>query len=347
MSSATRDARFGLVRSAAQFLIAAAGVLLALAPCAWSHPLSPGFLQLEELGGGRYAVLWKVPSTTYDAVRLVPQLPPRCHELDAPATSDAGVASITTWVIDCGASGLASGSIRIVGLEESSNDVLVSVIGLRGAPLHAVLSSTSTVYAVPATPSLRHVFLSYGQLGIEHILTGYDHVLFVVVLTLLVGTLSRLLIAVTGFTLGHSLTLSLATLDVLDVPALPIEAMIAGSIVVLATEVAAGGRRDTLVVRAPWLVTTIFGLFHGLGFAGALREIGLPHAATIPALAAFNVGVELGQVGIVCACLLLGFILRRLRAFETLRDARLAAYPIGLLAAFWTIERVVAALGFN
>jgi hydrogenase/urease accessory protein HupE len=334
------------VRAVTQLLITAAAAMLAPAPpAAWAHPLSPGLLQLEELGGGRYAVLWKVPSTTYDAVRLVPQLPPRCHELEAPATRDAGVASITTWVVDCGASGLAGASIRIVGLEESSNDVLVSVIGVRGEPLHAVLSSTAPAYQVPATPSLHQVFLSYGQLGVEHILTGYDHLLFVVALTLLVGTLRRLLIAITGFTLGHSLTLSLATLNVLDVPAPPIEAMIAGSIVVLAHEIAARGRRDTLVVRAPWLVTTIFGLFHGLGFAGALREIGLPHAATIPALAAFNVGVELGQVGIVCACLLLGFIVRRLRAFETLRDARLAAYPIGLMAAFWTIERVVAALG--
>jgi len=147
--------------------------------------------------------------------------------------------------------------------------VLVSIVGASGAPLHAVLSSTTTAYAVPATPRLRQVFASYGALGVEHILTGYDHVLFVVALTLLVGTLRGLLIAVTGFTLGHSLTLSLATFDVIHIPSPPIEAMIAGSIVVLAAEVAAPGRRDTLVVRAPWLVTTIFGLFHGLGFAGA------------------------------------------------------------------------------
>jgi len=251
------------------------------------------------------------------------------------------------WVLDCSPSGLAAGAVRIVGLEQSSNDVLVSIVGASGAPLHAVLSSTTTAYAVPATPRLRQVFASYGALGVEHILTGYDHVLFVVALTLLVGTLRGLLIAVTGFTLGHSLTLSLATFDVIHVPSPPIEAMIAGSIVVLAAEVAAPGRRDTLVVRAPWVVTTIFGLFHGLGFAGALREIGLPNAATVPALAAFNIGVEVGQLGIVCACVLLGALLRRVRAIESLRDARLAAYPIGLIAAFWTIERVATALSVN
>jgi hypothetical protein len=268
-------------------------------------------LQLEEIGAGRYAVLWKVPSTTYDPVRLVPQLPQSCRELDAPATSDAGVASITTWVVECGPSGLAGGAVRIVGLEQSSNDVLVSIVGASGAPLHAVLSSTTTAYAVPATPRLRQVFASYGALGVEHILTGYD------------------------------------TFDVIHVPSPPIEAMIAGSIVVLAAEVAAPGRRDTLVVRAPWVVTTIFGLFHGLGFAGALREIGLPNAATVPALAAFNIGVKVGQLGIVCACVLLGALLRRVRAIESLRDARLAAYPIGLIAAFWTIERVATALSVN
>jgi len=334
-------------------LLLAAGLVIAFAtPAAWGHPLSPGLLQLEELAGGRYAVLWKVPTATYDAVRLSPQLPARCQELDAPAKSDDGVAIVATWVVDCGTPGLAGESLRIRGLEQSSTDVLVSVIGLHAPPLNVVLSSVATAYVVPATPHLRQVFVSYGQLGIEHILTGYDHVLFVVALTLLVGTLlvgtlRRLLIAVTGFTLGHSLTLSLATLDLIHLPAPPIEAMIAGSIVVLAAEVAVRGRRDTLIVRAPWLVTTIFGLFHGLGFAGALREIGLPHAATVPALAAFNIGVELGQLGIVCACLLLGVIVRRLSALEPLRDARLAAYPIGLIAAFWTIERVVAALSFH
>jgi hydrogenase/urease accessory protein HupE len=322
-------------------------LFFASTPEAQAHPLSPGLLQLEELAGGRYAVLWKVPSATYDAVRLEPRLPARCHELDPAARTDNGIASISTWVVDCGAPGLAGESIRIRGLEQSSTDVLVTVIGLHGPPLHVVLSSVATTYTVPATPHLRQVFSSYGQLGVEHILTGYDHVLFVVALTLLVVTLRRLLIAVTGFTLGHSLTLSLATLDVIHVPAPPIEAMIAGSIVVLAAEVAARGRRDTLIVRAPWLVTTIFGLFHGLGFAGALREIGLPHAATVPALAAFNIGVEVGQLGIVCACLLVGVLLRRLTALAPLLDVRLAAYPIGLIAAFWTIERVVTALAIQ
>ena len=94
-------------------------MLAVAAPAAWSHPLSPGLLQLEEIGAGRYAVLWKVPSTTYDAVRLVPQLPQSCRELDAPAASDAGVASITTWVVEGGPSGLAGGAVRIVGLEQS------------------------------------------------------------------------------------------------------------------------------------------------------------------------------------------------------------------------------------
>jgi hydrogenase/urease accessory protein HupE len=280
-------------------------------------------------------------------VRLVPQLPSRCRDVDAPSTTDTGVAHIVTWIADCGASGIAGEGIRIVGIEQSSIDVLVSVTGASGPPLHAVLNAATTAWMVPATPQLGEVLASYGALGVEHMLTGYDHVLFVVALTLLVGTLRRLVIAVTGFTLGHSLTLSLATLDLLRVPTAPIEAMIAASIVLLAAEVAARGRRATLVARVPFIVTSIFGLLHGVGFAGALREIGLPQAATVPALAAFNVGVEVGQLGVVGACLLLGVVIRRVAAFELLRDVRLAAYPIGLVAAFWTIERVVAALGLQ
>jgi hydrogenase/urease accessory protein HupE len=318
---------------------------LVAAGSTFAHPLSPGLLQLEELGGGRYSVLWKLPATSFDAVRLVPDLPATCHDAAEPTTTDTGVAILTRWIVDCGDADLAGGTVRVVGLEQSSNDVLLSIVSSRGARLTAVLTASVPAYTVPSVPGLGRVLTDYGALGVRHILTGYDHVLFVIALTLLVGRLRDLAIAVTGFTLGHSLTLSLATLNLVQIAPAPVEALIAASIVVLAAEVAARGYRTTLVTRAPWLVTAIFGLFHGLGFAGALREIGLPYRQTVPALAAFNVGVELGQLGIVCVCLAIGALLRRVRAPQALRDARLAAYAIGVLAAFWTFERIVVAFG--
>jgi hydrogenase/urease accessory protein HupE len=318
--------------------------LLLWSACAVAHPLAPGLLQLEELGAGRYAVIWKVPSSSFDTERLVPQLPAACRDLVSPTTTDVGTAFVTSSIVDCGPAGLAGTTLQVLGLEQSSVDVLLSVIPARGATVHAVLSASAASYALPAASSLPAVLRGYAALGVHHILTGYDHLLFVVALTLLVASRRELLIAVTGFTLGHSLTLSLATLNLVQVPAAPIEALIAASIVVLAAEVAAHRPCQTLPTRAPWLVTTLFGFLHGLGFAGALREIGLPQDATVPALAAFNLGVELGQLGIVAVCLAVRALLRRVPATAPLRDGRLVAYPIGLLAAFWTCQRVVLAL---
>jgi hydrogenase/urease accessory protein HupE len=308
-----------------------------------AHPLSPGLLQLEELGNGRYAVLWKVPSSTFDATRLVPALPPACRALDEPAVDDAGNATITRWTVDCGPTGLTGATLRVLGIDQSSIDVLVRIVPISGPPLHSVLSASATTWTLPVKARLADVLASFGKLGVRHILSGYDHVLFVLALTLFVRSLRELVIAITGFTLGHSLTLTLATLNLLRVPPAPVEVLIACSIVLVAAEVVRRSDRPTLSARAPWLVTAIFGLFHGLGFAGALREAGLPYGQTAPALAAFNVGVELGQLGIVCACLMLAALIRRVPLPPALRDPRIAAYAIGILGAFWTLERLAVA----
>jgi hydrogenase/urease accessory protein HupE len=214
------------------------------------------------------------------------------------------------------------------------------------------LAPTRTSFVVQATPSAGDVAVTYLRLGVEHILFGFDHLLFVLALTILVRGWRRVALTVTAFTVAHSLTLAAATLGFVSVPGPPIEAAIALSIVLVAVEVV-NARRGTpsLAARWPWLIAFCFGLLHGFGFAGALAEVGLPHHAIPIALLFFNVGVEFGQLAFVAAVLTVGGIFRRSIAFRfepalaqrtVNRLDVMAAYAIGAVAAFWLIERTSA-----
>jgi hydrogenase/urease accessory protein HupE len=180
-------------------------------------------------------------------------------------------------------------------------------------------------------------------LGVEHILAGIDHLLFVLALLLIVRGSRRIVATITAFTIAHSLTLVAATLGWVHVPGPPVEAIIALSIVFVAAEVVHELRgKEGLTARAPWVVAFSFGLLHGLGFAGALAEVGLPQKAIPVALLTFNVGVELGQLLFVAVVLLLGAVFGRLMAAKPAWTTGAVAYGIGAVAAFWTLERVVS-----
>ena len=186
---------------------------------------------------------------------------------------------------------------------------------------------------------------TYTVLGIEHILTGFDHLLFVLALVLIVRGTRRLIWTVTAFTLAHSITLALATLGVIHVPGPPVEAIIALSIVFVANEIIHQQRgTEGLAARKPWLIAFSFGLLHGLGFAGALAEVGLPQNSIALALLFFNVGVELGQLLFIAAVLACGALVRAVAAHRI--DARRTviplAYCIGGTASYWVIERIAA-----
>jgi hypothetical protein len=221
-------------------------------------------------------------------------------------------------------------------------DVLLQVSLADGRSIRAVLQHDADRFRIPTPEQRSNVFGSYVWLGIEHILTGFDHLLFVFCLLLLVGARTKpLLRTITAFTIGHSITLSLAALQILTLPQAPTEALIALSIFFLAIELVREKGDKTLTQRYPWLVSLLFGLLHGLGFAGALAEIGLPAGFIPTALAAFNIGVELGQLTFVAAMIALGLLLRR--AVAGTRSAlalKAAAYAAGSCAAFWSIERI-------
>ena len=198
-------------------------------------------------------------------------------------------------------------------------------------------------FTVKAPAGSGEVAWSYLVLGIEHILSGIDHLLFVLALLLIVRGGKRIFLTITAFTAAHSITLVAATLGWVHVPGPPVEAMIALSIVFVAAEIVRGSQgKEGLTARAPWLVAFTFGLLHGLGFAGALAEVGLPQKAIPIALLTFNVGVEIGQLIFVAVVLVATAALTRLRPMRRAWTPYVAPYAIGAVAMFWVIERVGA-----
>ena len=213
-----------------------------------------------------------------------------------------------------------------------------------GRALRIILTAEAPTQTIPERESTLQVLLDYGRLGIEHLVTGIDHVLFVLGLLLLIGGGRRLVGAITAFTVGHSITLVLASFGTTPLPQTVVEIGIALSIVVLAVELVRSKDRPAgLLARRPWLMSFSFGLLHGLGFAGALAELGLPAHAIPLALFSFNVGIEVGQLGIVALALpLIWLLANRVAARQWIEEV--PATAIGSLGAYWCIERSVSAL---
>ncbi len=233
--------------------------------------------------------------------------------------------------------GLANKSITITNLEKTNVEVMLKYQSQDDN--YAIrLTPGSPSYTFVKTPSSWQTMQSYTVFGIEHILEGYDHLLFVLCLLLIASTVKKLLWAITGFTLAHSITLVLSTLDIVQLPIVVVEAVIALSIVFLATEIAKN-KKQSLTFRYPVAVSSSFGLLHGFGFASVLMELGLPKNDQFLALAFFNVGVELGQVLFIVGVLLLMALVRRL--VDIRKYYRVNAYLIGSIASMWLIERVI------
>ncbi len=301
--------------------------LVAASAPATAHELSMADLMVRDVGGGDFVVQWGPGEKSMPADSLKPQWPSHCQQ--------------QANVLRCGGQGLR-GSVTMQGVGDKFSAVLIKVFWADGR---------SSVYTVTAgQPSARlfgsaederglfEVAGAYTQLGVEHILGGIDHLLFVAALLFLVGFRRELVWTISAFTVAHSLTLASAALGWLTLRSPPVEASIALSIVLVAGE--ALHTRQTLARRWPALVAFLFGLVHGLGFAGALQDIGLPERHVVPALLAFNVGVEAGQLLAVGCVGLLLWLLRGQRWLGRLRTP--ALYGIGTLAAYWSWLRVAA-----
>ena len=315
-------------------------LLLSFTKSTTADEIRPGYLELRTSDGLVYSVKWKVPMKGDLVLSLNPVLPDSCIERTPPGSMKSAGAMITRWSLTC-AGGIYQKQIRIDGLENTMTDVLVRVVHQDGATQMVRLTASETGFEVAAKTSSVDVIKVYTALGIEHILLGVDHLLFVFALLLIVNGWRRLIGTITAFTLAHSITLAAATMGYVHVPQAPVEAMIALSILFLATEIIHNRQgRPGLAKRYPWLVAFIFGLLHGFGFAGALAEIGLPQQSIPLALLFFNVGVELGQLLFVAAVVATGWVLKKLLAQKVLQGGEVAAsYLIGTLSAFWLIER--------
>jgi hydrogenase/urease accessory protein HupE len=308
-----------------------------------AHEVRPGFLELRETTPNAYLMTWKVPSLGDYRLGITPRLPDGCHAINAPTSIQASGAYIEHAQVRCDR-GLEERVIAVDRLDETLTDVLVRIETADSSVRNARLTPSNPSFVVPARPGPMMVIWAYVGLGVEHILFGVDHLLFVLCLLLLVRDIRKLFATVTAFTLAHSITLAAATLEFVRVPAAPVEATIALSIVFLASELVRGEAGRSVATQSyPWLVAFSFGLLHGLGFAGALAEVGLPQREIPLALFAFNVGVELGQLAFIAGVLSLERFVRLLRVRLPDSTPGVAGYAIGSVAAFWVFARLAAA----
>jgi hypothetical protein len=364
------------MRVAAAILAFAA--ILGVGGSARGHEFRPCLLDIRDAGGGRFESAWQVPSggpTSSGEPHVSPVFPAHCSVTPlVPGASRA--------LIDCGAGGLAGHPIAVRGLGGAHPDALVRFLARDGSVVatsvlradhpKAVIPAAfgASTSASPSSEARGAVFKSYFGAGVEHILLGLDHLLFVLGLLLLVkrtqapearsptpapaptpAPTPNILKAITAFTLAHSVTLGMAALHVVRVPGAPVEAVIALSLVFLARELARiEPEPRSLTQRRPWLVALLFGLLHGFGFAGGLAELGVPDSQVPIALAAFNLGVEAGQIAFVAAALaLLALLALVARTRRAVREppawaARAPAYLLGPIAVAFFLQRVLALL---
>jgi hydrogenase/urease accessory protein HupE len=309
-------------------------------PAASPHEVRPAYLELHQTGAETYDVLWKVPGRGEDLrFGVYLRLPANCQRVGEVRTTVVNNAFSDRWTAHCNG-GLTGGTILIEGLSSTVIDVLVRLQWLDGTTYVTRLTPAAPSFIVEVTPSRAHVAATYVSLGVEHILYGLDHLLFVLGLLLLVRDFRSLVKTITAFTIAHSITLAAATLGFIHIEVAPVEATIALSILFLAAELVRAQRGECgIAQRAPWIVAFAFGLLHGLGFAGTLGKMGLPHSDIPVALLLFNVGVELGQLGFVIV--FIGFV-RSLATLEIRWPAwtrAIPAYTIGSFAALTFLQR--------
>ncbi|TAJ93395.1 MAG: HupE/UreJ family protein [Gammaproteobacteria bacterium] len=309
-----------------------------------AHEARPLHVRIETLAAGAYQVTIRAPeSIAIDNLPWV-QWPDTC----ASPAGDAANSALQHYLLRCSGD-LAGAEIAI--RYPLFNPVITTLITWAERPnadLHVVLRPTESTWRVPKTPGSQHVPTAYLRLGMEHILTGADHLLFIGALLAIAGAGRRIVLAVTGFTLAHSLTLTLAALEFVAIPIPPTEVAIALSIAFLARELVLPNDRS-LTRRRPFLVATCFGLLHGLGFAAALREVGLPQRDILIALVSFNLGVEAGQILFIAMALIALWLVEK--TIVNFQRGKLIArspmtipalgYGIGATAAFWCMQRIL------
>lgn len=330
-----------------RIILTAISLLLLALPVS-SDIFRPAYLQLKQTSTDSFEVMWKVPALNAGKTfRVRAVFPPDTQEITLRRTILTAGAPVQRWTMRI-PGGLDGKAIEFTDLVRVGLDVLVRVERLDGTEQLERISPLNPSFTLRPSPGPLEVVTTYTVLGAEHILVGFDHLLFVLALVMIVSGTRSLLITITAFTVAHSITLALATLSVVRFPGPPVEAIIALSIVFVASEILhLHHGRAGLAARKPWLIAFGFGLLHGLGFASALTEVGLPQNSIPLALLFFNVGVELGQLLFIAGVLTTAALLSRLLRghLQPIWTTFAPAYLIGGIASFWVVERTLAFWG--
>ncbi len=318
-------------------------LLAASASGLFAHEVRPAYLELRQTASETYDVFWKVPGLGENLrLGIYVELPADCTRLTQPRAEMQNNAYTERWTIRR-PGGLSGSTIRIAGLDATTTDALFRLERLDGSAQVTRLAPSAPSLVVEAAPRALEVARTYSVLGIEHILTGIDHLLFILALLIITRGGWRLVKTVTAFTISHSITLTAATLGFVHVPQPPVEAVIALSIVFVAGEIVRMDRGlPSITARAPWLVAFSFGLMHGLGFASGLSEAGLPVAHIPTALLFFSLGVETGHFLFIGVVLSFIALVRRIRLPFPHWTEFVPPYAIGSVAMFWVIQRIAA-----
>jgi len=337
------------MRAGARPFILILFLLCLTAPAARAHESRPLYIDIAETGESVFLMQWKTPLTV--PPQNTPDIlgPGSCVPLGPLSEIQGSDGVIRRQSISC-PGGFSKEPIRIrYPRQNPSLSTLVRLHRLDGQKSTAVLGPEETEWLAPEKESMLSVALDYTLLGVKHIWAGIDHLLFLLCLLWIAGTLRRVLITISGFTLAHSVTLILSALDIVHVPVPPVEATIALSIVFLATEIVKN-QRQSLTWRHPIAVSSSFGLLHGFGFAAVLNQIGLPQTELVTGLLFFNVGVEIGQVIFVAGAGAVILLLRGMNSRLKLCHEhgggfqQIVGYGIGAVTAFWLIQRCAAFL---
>ena len=305
----------------------------------YSHPLAPSFYKLSEGNEGLVTVLWKEPETKVRGERVIPVVPKDCQLVGKPHYSYENTGVLKNYTLSCQGQ-LIGKTIEVKGLNDSKSNVLLHITLKDKRIIQEILNSKKSKVIIPKNFSSWEFFKRYLILGFEHILSGADHLLFILALIILMAHLKTILITITFFTIGHSITLSLAALELIYLPSSLAEFAIAVTLLVLAAEI--NQKKKSFMTRYPWGMSLFFGLIHGLGFAGALKEVGLPQSEIPLTLFSFNLGIEIGQVFFIGIVSFLLFSLRKAKVFFPPWVQKVQTYAIGSTAAFWCIERALS-----
>ena len=332
--------RFGRFAAVVRFLFFFA--CLFPADQALAHEVRPAYLDLKEEAPGSFDVLFKTPMRGDARLALAVSFSGPVQMATPVISKMTDNAMVQTWRLSA-IEPLAGQEVRIDGLASTMTDALVRIEFIDGGEWVGRLTPGAPRATIPARQGGWAVATTYLKLGVEHIMLGVDHLLFVLALILIAPNTRQLVMAITAFTVAHSITLAAATVGFVNVPPPPIEAAIALSIAFVASEIVrARESKAGIAARAPWVVAFAFGLLHGFGFAGALSEVGLPAGHIPVALLFFNVGVEIGQLLFVGVVLALVALIRVRRPSLPAWLKLVPPYAIGTIAMFWVIERVAA-----